>query len=600
MRVRLFAAAVLAATMTPAAQAAAAGDPIMPLGEVRSGMKCTGYSVVRGTDISAFDIEVIDVIDGIPGGDGPRILVGASGPAVNETGIGPGFSGSPIYCADAAGVQRNIGAISESVGNYGGKVVLATPIESMLANTVDPPKPNGSDRARATSGRAARRTTSREGSARAAAAIRRIRAEGTRTLVAPLTVSGLSQPLGQALVAAGERIGRRVIAVPAGPLGSFPQQQLRPGSAVSVAYSNGDLRLSAVGTVAYTDGDRVWSFGHSFESAGARSLLLQDAYVFKVVNEPNAALTGGSYKLAVGGHDLGTLTNDAFSAVVGRIGGLPQTVPVQVTANDRDTGRTEAVTTAVADETDVDNPTGFSPLSSVAPLAVAQAAGGVLRSSPGRLTGTMCLGITFRERPKKPARFCNRYLSSAIMDPTAGPLGNAVAFSAAIDTLDAVTLIETYEGRTPHVSGVKAHVDLRRGERLAFLRSVKAPRRVKPGRTVRLRVTVQRVRGGRMTRSYRLTIPRGIRPGRRTLTLAGVEEQSPDDELLELLLGEDLDEGMEDRAPARIDDLIESIHALGRWDGVQMRLAGRRRRAFRDDDLLITGRARTTVRIARR
>jgi hypothetical protein len=589
MRSRLLAAAAVAATFLPAAPAAA-GDPIMPLAEVRSGMQCTGYSVVRGTEIASFAVEVIDVVAGDPNSDGPRILVEASGPAVDATGIGPGFSGSPIYCPDAAGVARNIGAISESIGEFGGKVVLATPIEAMLANPVDPPRPRG----------AASPGARGAASPKAAAALRRMRAEGTRPLTGPLTVSGVSRPLGRALEAAGERIGRPVIAVPAGPLGSFPPQQLRPGAAVSVGYSSGDLRLGAVGTVSYADGDRVWAFGHPFEGAGARSLLLQDAYVFKVINEPNAALTGGSYKLAVAGNDLGRFTNDAFAAVVGRVGGLPATVPVQVTAKDRDTGQERVVNTTVADETDVDNPTGFSPLSSVAPLAVAQASGGVLRSTPGRLTGTMCLGIAFRERPKKPARFCNRYLSSAIMDPEAGALGNAVAFSAAIDALDAVSLIEAFEGRTPHVRRLHATVELRRGERLAFLRRVRAPRRVRPGQTVRLRITAQRIRGGRITRSYRVRIPRGVRPGRRTLTLAGFEEDSPDEELLEILLGEDFGSGGDDDGPASLDDLIASIRALGRWDGVQVRLAGERRRAFRDADLLITGRARTRVRVVRR
>jgi hypothetical protein len=582
MRARLLAAATLAASVLPAAPAAA-GDPIMPLGEVRAGMRCTGYSVVRGTDIASFQVDVIDVVAGEAGTDEPRILVRASGPAVDETGIGPGFSGSPIYCPDAAGVQRNIGAISEAIGEFGGKVVLATPIEAMLANPVDAPRGQG-----------------RPASPSAAAAIRRIRTEGTRPLTGPLTISGVSRPLGRALEAAGERIGRPVLAVPAGPLGSFAPQQLRPGASVSAGYSNGDLRLGAVGTVSYLDGDRVWAFGHPFESAGARSLLLQDAYVFDVINEPNAALTGGSYKLAVGGHDLGTLTNDAFSAVVGRVGGLPQTIPVQVIADDRDTHQRRVLDATVADETDVDNPTGFSPLSAVAPLAVAQATGSVLRSTPGRLTGTMCLRIVFRERPKRPARFCNRYLSSAIMDPEAGTLGNAVAFSAAIDTLDAVTLIETYEGRTPHVARMDAKLSLQRGERLAFLRSVKGPKRVRPGRTVRLRVTVQRVRGGRMVRNYPVRIPSSLRPGRRTITLSGIRGDSPDQDLLEILLGEDLG-GENDRGgPASLENLIGSIRSLGRWDGVQLRLAGRRRRAFRDENLVIGGRARTTVRIVGR
>src|SRR3954447_8283768 len=361
MRPRVLLAATVAVTLISAAPALA-GDPIMPLSQVHAGMHCTGYSVVRGTTISSFDVDVVDVIDGVPGEDGARIIVTASGPAVDATGIGPGFSGSPIYCPDASGVQRNIGAISESIGDYGGKTVLATPIELMLSNPVDPPKP---------------------GEAHAT-----LKGRSVRPLATPITISGVSARLGQALVKAGDEIGRPVIAVPAGPLGSFPPQTLRPGAAVSAGYSSGDLRIGAIGTVTYTNGGRVWAFGHPFEAAGARSLLLQDAYVFKVVNDPNASLTGGSYKLAVAGHDVGTLTNDAFSAIVGQVGTLPTTTDVRVSAVDHDTGAQRFLQTAVADETDVDTPTGFTALGAVAPLAVAEAAGSVLRSSPGRLTGT--------------------------------------------------------------------------------------------------------------------------------------------------------------------------------------------------------------------
>jgi hypothetical protein len=598
MRHRALLAATVAASLIPAAPALA-GDPIMPLSQVHAGMHCTGYSVVKGTTISSFAVDVDDVVDSEPGTDGARILVTASGPAVDATGIGPGFSGSPIYCPDGNGVQRNIGAISESIGDYGGKTVLATPIEIMLANPVDPPLPPNTNRsAQARAARSARAASSAR-SPRARAAIRRMRTEGVKPLASPLTISGVSPRLGRALEATGRKIGQPVIAVPAGPLGSFPPQTLRPGAAVSAGYSSGDLRVGAIGTVAYTDADRVWAFGHSFESAGARSLLLQDAYVFKVVNDPNASLTGGSYKLSAAGHDLGTLTNDAFAAIVGRVGALPTTTAVRVAATDHDTGEQRFLQTAVADETDVDTPTGFTALGAVAPLAVAEAAGSVLRSSPGRLTGTMCLRITFRERPNNAARFCNRYLSSTILAPDAGPLGNAVAFSAALDTLDAISLIEAYEGRTPHVAKVSANVDMRRGEQLAFLRKVKAPERVRPGQRVRLRVTVQRVRDGNLTRTYRVRIPRGIKPGRRTLKLLGFEQSSPDEALLELLLGDD-GGGGPSHGPARLSDLIDGIESLGRWDGVRLAIRGHRKRAFKDDDLVITGRAQTRVRVLKR
>src|SRR3954468_4677735 len=569
MRRPLVLAAVAAATLLPATDAVA-GDPIMPLAQVHSGMHCTGYSVVRGTTISTFDVDVVDVIDGVPGEDGARIIVTASGPAVDATGIGPGFSGSPIYCPDASNVQRNIGAISESIGDYGGKTVLATPIELMLSNPVDPPKP---------------------GEAHAT-----LEGRSVRPLATPITISGVSGRLGRALVKAGDKIGRPVIAVPAGPLGSFPPQTLRPGAAVSAGYSSGDLRIGAIGTVTYTDGGRVWAFGHPFEAAGARSPLLQDAYVFKVVNDPNASLTGGSYKLAVAGHDVGTLTNDAFSAIVGRVGTLPTTTLVHAAATDHDTGAAKEVESTVADETDVDTPTGFTALGAVAPLAVAEAAGGVLRSSPGRLTGRMCLRITFRERPKRPARFCNRYLSSAILSPDAGPLGNQVAFSAALDALDAIGLIEAYEGPTPHVAKVGADIDMRRGEQLAFLRSIEAPRHVRPGQRVRLRVRMQRIRGRTITRTYRVRIPGGLKPGRHALTLRGADQSTPDDALVELLLGDDSNEEPA-HGPATLGGLIDGIRALGRWDGVRLKVGSHGSRAFKDDDLVIAGRARTHVRL---
>ena len=517
------AAAVVAACLLPASPALA-GDPIMPLGQVAAGMQCTGYSVIQGTTISSFGVEVLDVVDGgDPESDGPKILFEVSGPAVDETGVGPGFSGSPIYCRDRAGVSRNIGAISQSVGAYGGKVGLATPIESILANPADPPvaRPAGAGRA---------------ASPRAAAAIRRLRRVGTRDLTGPLTISGVSTQLGRAIEATGRKYGRPIIAVPAGPLGSFPVQQLRPGSAMSVGYSGGDIRLGGIGTVAYTDGGRVWSFGHPFEAAGARNLLLQDAYVYRVINDPNASLSGGSYKLAAAGHDVGTLSNDAFAAVVGTVGALPRSTTVRAIGTDHDTGFKRQVLTNVADETDVDNPTGFSPLGTIGPLAIAQATGGTMRSAPGRLTGRMCLRITFAERPKRPARFCNRYVSSSIVDPS-GPLGNPIGFSAAIDASTAFSLIELFTGPTPHVSKVHAEVEVRRGERVAFLRRVRAPRRVRPGQRITLRVTMQRLRGGNFTRRYRVNLPGGLKPGRRTLRLTGAEQDSGDEDLLDILFG---------------------------------------------------------------
>ena len=137
MRARHFVAALGAAILAGVAPGTAlAGDPTMVLSELRPGMQCTGYSVIRGTEISAFDVEILDVVSGdASANDGPRILIRVSGDAVDRTGVGPGFSGSPIYCDG-----RNAGAISEAIGEYGGKTVLATPIGEILANPPDAPR----------------------------------------------------------------------------------------------------------------------------------------------------------------------------------------------------------------------------------------------------------------------------------------------------------------------------------------------------------------------------------------------------------------------------------------------------------------------------
>ena len=307
MPARLFAATLVALTLNSAP--ALAGDPIMPLGEVRGGMQCKGYSVIQGTEISEFDVEILDVIDGDASGEGPRLLVRVSGPAIEGTGVGPGFSGSPIYCDG-----RNAGAISESLGEYGGDVVLATPIEAILGASADPPS-EGDGRLADRRGREGGAATSRRG--RASARDRRILARA-KPLATPLTVSGVGRTLGRALERAGARVGRPLLAAPAGPLGSFPPQPMRPGASVGVSYSQGDIQIGAIGTVAYTDEDRVWGFGHPFEGAGERRLLLQDAYVYRVINNPvQIGDVATTYKFASLGHTLGTISNDAATAVAG-------------------------------------------------------------------------------------------------------------------------------------------------------------------------------------------------------------------------------------------------------------------------------------------
>jgi hypothetical protein len=579
MRARIAAATLL--VFLAAASPASAGDPILPLSQVHAGMKCTGYSVVKGIEISSFDVEVVDVVSGDPTASGARILVRVSGPAVDATGIGPGFSGSPIYCDPGDGVPRNIGAISESVGDYGGRVVLATPIEAILATPVVGPAPKPIRGTRAT--------------ARDRAMLAR-----ARPLSSPLVVSGVSPRLGALLNAAGRKAGRVVLSAPVGPLANFAPQTPRPGSAISVGLSNGDVAVGGIGTVAYVDGGEVWAFGHPMDGFGRRSLLLQDAYVFSVIGNPiSLPEVPGTYKLAAPGHDLGTISDDGLSAVAGRLGGLPRMTPVRVYATDEDTGATRTSTTSVADEAPVGQPAGSSALGLIAPTAVAQAAGTVFDGSPARLSGTMCARILLRERAK-PLRFCNRYVSG---EPDVSGIGNSVAALAATDLISALGMIDAYKVSDLEVREVSARVKLQRGMRQAFMRSISLPRRVRPGQRVRARVSLQVVHGPKLTRTYSLRLPSGLHRGARRLTFVGTDADSGEGafaQAIELIL-DDEDAGSHggDLGPRSVNELADQVAGLARYDGVGLRNGEDTIPAFEDPELRLSGRVRTTVRVVR-
>src|SRR3954466_15409759 len=160
MRARHLVAALGAALFAGSAPGTAvAGDPIMPLSQLRPGMQCTGYSVIRGTDISSFDVEIVDVVSGDASfSDGPRILVRVSGPAIDRTGVGPGFSGSPIYCRDPARTPRHPRPVTAAPppappapparprSRWGGPA--ATPCSRRRSSRCGPPRPTRRGRGR--------------------------------------------------------------------------------------------------------------------------------------------------------------------------------------------------------------------------------------------------------------------------------------------------------------------------------------------------------------------------------------------------------------------------------------------------------------------
>ena len=522
-----------------AGPAVAAGDPILSLDQVHAGMSCTALSVVKGTTVARFGATVEDIVRPEPPATTSRILVRTSGTAVDGTGVGQGFSGSPIECRGADGVERIIGAISEGVGQYGGDLVLATPIEAILGQPVDPPP-------------AAR------------SAPRLLRA--ARALRSPLSVGGVSAGVAAAVTRRAQRAGTLVLAAPSAPQVPFAAPAIVPGASIAVGLASGDVTAGAVGTVSYVDGDRVWAFGHPLDAAGRRSLLLQDAYVYAVVNNPIGTPEASTYKLAAPGHDLGTLTADGLSAVAGRLGPLPPRIPMRVFARDLDTGAFQRVDVELADETDVGDPSGASALSAVAPLAVAQGATAVLDGAPTRQSASMCARFELRERPKEPLRFCNTYVGAGGFDGVSG-------VGLVGDITEATALIDGYDASPLHVTDVEVNAKLQRGLRQAFLSDLSGPRVLQRGRTVRLTLRLHRPRGTAFSRTLSMRVPRDAPRGPHELRLRGTPADAAGGaalgSLVEALVGDTLGSSGEDTSgPDSLDELTKGVKAIERYDGV--------------------------------
>src|SRR4051812_4002988 len=512
---------------------AQAGDPIMPLSQVHRGMHCTGYSVIKGTDISSFDVDVIDVTE-----DG--ILIEASGPAVDQTGIGEGFSGSPIYCKDSQGVARNIGAIAAGIGDYGNHKALATPIEQMLAEPVVPPARNAAAKARL--------------------------AARARPLLAPLTISGMSAPMQRRVLAAAQRAGRAVIASPRAAYAAFPPQTLRPGSSLGVGLSSGDIAISAIGTVSYTDGANVWGFGHPLDAYGQRSLLLQDAYVYDVINNPVGAEGLTSYKYASPGHDLGTLSNDTINGVVGSVGALPPLIQMTAHVRNLDSGTSQDVNVQITDELGLDLPPS---LDLIAPIAIGDGAFEALGAAPFDQTGRLCLSITVRERTA-PLRFCNRYTGAAVdlmID----------------DATRAAVLVEDFTLRQFHhlqVLRVDADESIARGLDQGKIVAASGPRQVRRGRRTTVRLRVRLPRGPVRTLTIHPRVPASVPRGPALMTLHGApadgEPSGAFDEVLGLPASERSSGGSK-----TLKQLAARIAGIHRFHGitVSFRPPGRHRKA---------------------
>ena len=221
----------------------------------------------------------------------------------------------------------------------------------------------------------------------------------------------------------------------------------------------------------------------------------------------------------------------------------------------------------------------------IAPLAASTAIDRLLGSFEPTAV-TVCVRFRVREL-RRPMGFCNPYFDSLT------PLNDIADAGSKVDNFDLAPL---------HVRGSAVSMEVTRGFASDVVVGAKAPDRVRAGSNVPVRVALRRRRGAQRTITVQVPVPRGIRPGERTLLIEGNGLAGGDEDLVdlveELLFEGDLGSG--GREPRTPQQLAKSIAALRRPLGITARFRHRDPRVvLRSSEVRFEGRVPVSVRVVR-
>ena len=367
--------------------------PVMPLSQVKPGMKAEIRTVLHGTKISRFPATLLGVV---PRKTSPKnlILIRVDDPYVRANGgIAAGMSGSPVYVGG-----KLVGAIGYGWQFGDNNLGLVTPIEEMVkafnwpdkippfgvsakipkeplsadikpevkdnktdesedepvsGDIKDKPDPcdfaiEGITSADVSSGDECSEEDPSSGKEIEGTADEAmsddIKTEPASEDIAKLYDAELV-PLGMPILVDGissrvtDEIKKR-LRLPLVPLGGASSDGTsvklntmpEPGSAIGASLAWGDVQMGGIGTLTAISKDgRFIGFGHPMVEQGAVSYPLTEATILQVIPSMES-----SFKLGYQGPIIGIITQDRPEAIAGYIGKLAPAISYRVRFNDVD------------------------------------------------------------------------------------------------------------------------------------------------------------------------------------------------------------------------------------------------------------------------
>ncbi len=327
-----FAAVAVLLFVTMSAFAGQAGSPeIMPLNQIKPGMKGVAYTIFSGDQIEKFDLVVLGILPDLLGPHKDIVLVQLVGPKVEHTGVVAGMSGSPVYIDG-----KLVGALALKFGSFTKEALGGvTPMESMME--VTPPAAHltasaSSDSNTNDSEMLAGNQPRYELNSDVVNHSSWLRQDDAAHLggayltpiETPLVFSGIYPSVLAHFAPELSQYG--LVAVSGGAGAARPDDaNIVPGDMVSVMLVSGDMEAAASCTVTAIIKNRIYACGHPIFGLGDVNLPLARGRVVTTMSSQDS-----SQKIVTTGGIIGTLTADRLSAIMATSGAGPKTISMDM------------------------------------------------------------------------------------------------------------------------------------------------------------------------------------------------------------------------------------------------------------------------------
>ncbi len=478
----------LFAQSTNAPESAKPNVPIMPLDQVKTGMKGVAYTVFEGTQPEPMDLVVLGVLRNMTGPKSDVILVRLQGAKPEYTGIVAGMSGSPVYIDG-----KLVGAIAYRIGEFSKEPIAGvTPIGQMLEINAMDSDPANSDAARnagapgkldaSVTGTQAASRTSGPGLASSAANANGF-ANVLTPIATPLVFSGFDQSAIQMFAPQFTAAGITPV-MGAGSVDTSIKQPepLVPGSAVSALFVRGDMSIAGTCTVTYVDTQRLLACGHPILNYGAVDMPMTKAEVLATLPSP-----ANAFKIVNATEPVGAFVQDRHTGILGRFGEEPKMIPVTLTFHGTSSPKTFHY--------EVLNNAKITPVAMMATVYNAlQGMNEYGEDTTYRMQGD----INVAGFPKLELQ--NMFAPTDGAQPT--------AYSMAISIGDKFNRIFDNPYETPNIQGVELNFDLVHDRRWARLETARTDvTEVRPGDEITIETVLRPYRGEQVVREIPVKIP---------------------------------------------------------------------------------------------